>query len=437
MDLLTLLLLVIVILLGVIVVRVFRPHTGEDVAQQLLLLRESNGRSERVLGDELARTRDENAKLSQQNREELSASLRMSTDTTLTRISEFARLQQEQLDAFARQVERLTGSNEERFLRLRETIDAQLRQMQEDNSRKLEQMRETVDEKLHATLESRLGESFKLVSERLELVHKGLGEMQSLASGVGDLKKVLANVRTRGTWGEMQLANLLEQVMTPEQYGKNIATREGSAERVEFAIKLPGDGSGHVWLPIDAKFPQEYYQRLLQAQEEGNPALIEEASRAIEMRIRNEAKSLREKYLDPPRTTDFGIMFLPIESLYAEILRRPGLAEILQREFRVMVAGPTTLSALLNSLQMGFRTLAIEKRSSEVWALLSRVKTEFGRFGDILDRTKKKLGEASKAIEDAATRSRVIHNRLRDVQHMPPAKIDRLGPPDPDTLPFE
>jgi len=281
---------------------------------------------------------------------------------------------------------------------------------------------------LHATLEQRLGESFKLVSERLELVHKGLGEMQTLASGVGDLKKVLTNVKTRGTWGEIQLGNLLEQILSPEQYAKNVATKLGSNDRVEFAIKLPGkerDGEV-VWLPLDAKFPQEDYQRLVEAAEQANVALVDETGKMLEARIKNEAKSIKEKYLDPPRTTDFAILFLPTEGLYAEIIRRIGLTDLLQREYRVTVAGPTTLAAILNSLQMGFRTLAIEKRSSEVWSLLGAVKTEFGRFGEILDKTQKKLQEASNTIETASRRSRAIEQKLKDVQQLPATDATRL-----------
>jgi DNA recombination protein RmuC len=304
---------------------------------------------------------------------------------------------------------------------MRETVERQLKSLQEDNAKKLDEMRATVDEKLHATLEQRLGESFKIVSDRLELVHKGLGEMQSLASGVGDLRKVLTNVKTRGTWGEIQLGNLLDQILAVDQYAKNVATKQGSNDRVEFAIRLPGNSLNDqpVWLPIDAKFPQEDYQRLVEASEQANPRLVEEASKMLEGRIKNEAKTIREKYLDPPRTTDFGIMFLPTEGLYAEVTRRPGMIELLQREYRVTIMGPNTLAAFLNSLQMGFRTLAIERRSSEVWALLGAVKSEFGRFGDILAKTQKKLQEASNTIEDASRRSRAIEQKLSDVQQLP------------------
>ncbi len=329
----------------------------------------------------------------------------------------------------------LTRTNEEKIEAVRQTVEKKLQLLQQDNSQKLEQMRQTVDEKLHATLERRLGESFQLVGERLEQVYKGLGEMQSLAAGVGDLKKVLTNVKMRGTWGEMSLGFLLEELFTPEQYAKNIVTKKGSLERVEFALRLPGraQGEGEVYLPIDAKFPDADYQRLLEAQDRADPALIEESAKNLEKCIKAEAKKIQEKYLDPPHTTDFGIMFLPLESLYAEVLRRPGLCESLQRDCRIVVTGPTTLAALLNSLQMGFRTLAIEKRSSQVWALLGAVKTEFGKFGDLLDKTSKKIQEAGNTIEDAAKKSRTIEKKLKNVQELPvDATLRMLGEPDED-----
>jgi DNA recombination protein RmuC len=338
----------------------------------------------------------------------------------LSQLMEISNLQQNQLDNYAKQIMMLSQSNESRLEKMRQTVEVSISKLQEDNSRKLDQMRATVDEKLHATLEQRLGESFKLVSDRLEMVHKGLGEMQSLASGVGDLKKVLSNVKTRGTWGEIQLGNILEQVLSPEQYDKNVAIKKNSSERVEFAVKLPGrnDDDGCVWLPIDAKFPQEDYQRLLEAFEQANPIAAEEAGKALEIRIKSCAKDIRDKYIDPPNSTDFAILFLPIESLYAEVLRRPGLCEALQLQYRVVVAGPSTLIALLNSLQMGFRTLAIEKRSSEVWVLLGAVKTEFSKFTDILDKTQKKLQEAGNTIESAARKSRNIQRKLKNVQEL-------------------
>jgi DNA recombination protein RmuC len=312
--------------------------------------------------------------------------------------------------------------------KLKGAVETKLAQIQTDNSTKLEEMRKTVDEKLQGTLDKRLGESFKLVSERLEQVHKGLGEMQALAIGVGDLKKVLTNVKTRGTWGEIQLGNLLEQILTAEQYAQNVQTKQNSSERVEFAIKLPGrDGDGKaVWLPIDAKFPKEDYERLMEAAERADAAGVEEAAKQLEARIKVDAKNIRDKYLDPPNTTDFGILYLPTEGLYGEVLRRPGLTELLQREFRVNVAGPTTLWAILNALQMGFRTLAIQQRSSEVWKVLGAVKTDFGKFGDLLDSIKKKLDETGNTIEKAAHRSRQLEKKLKKVEALPAGETAAL-----------
>ncbi|KJS86234.1 DNA recombination protein RmuC, partial [Desulfosporosinus sp. BICA1-9] len=331
-------------------------------------------------------------------------------------------------DIFATQLGSLTKTNEQKLEHLRKTVEERLLLLQQDNSQKLDQMRSTVDEKLSATLEQRLGESFKLVSDRLEAVHKGLGEMQTLASGVGDLKKVLTNVKTRGMWGEIQLGNLLDQILTPEQYSSNVITKIGSNDRVEFAIKLPArDGQDNIiWLPIDAKFPMEDYERLVEAQDQANLPRIEELGKALEQRIKLEGKTIRDKYLDPPNTTDFGILFLPVEGLYAEVLRRPGLCEILQREYKIVITGPTTLAALLNSLQMGFRTLAIEKRSSEVWNLLSAVKTEFGKFVEVLEKTQKKLQEASNTIDTATRKSRTIVRKLKNVQTLPGNEADLI-----------
>lgn len=330
-------------------------------------------------------------------------------------------------DQQKQQLATLTADNEKRLGEVRTTLEAKLTAIQQDNAAKLEQMRATVEEKLQSTLETRLGESFKLVSERLEAVQRGLGEMQSLASGVGDLKRVLSNVKTRGILGEMQLAALLDQMLTPEQYAANIATVPGSDERVEFAIRLPGgDRDDQVWLPIDAKFPREDYERLLDAQQAADVEAVERAASALERRMRDEAKSIRAKYISPPATTDFAILFLPTEGLYAEIIRRPGLFDSLQREQRVIVAGPTTLSALLNSLQMGFRTLAIQKRSSEVWQLLGAVKNEFGKFGDVLKMVRKKLDEAGKHIDATAVRTRAIERKLRDVETMPGEQVQAL-----------
>lgn len=329
---------------------------------------------------------------------------------------------------FSKHMASLTQNNEKKLEKLNETLEIRLRYLQEDNNKKIEEMRCTVDEKLEATLEKRLGESFQLVSERLEMVHKGLGEMQNLASGVGDLKKVLTNVKTRGTWGEVQLGSLLEQVLIKDQYSENVATKKGSNDRVEFAIKIPSkdDDNAFLWLPIDAKFPMEDYIRLLEAQEEGNIELVEKSKKNLENRIKSEAKTIKEKYIDPPNTTDFAIMFLPVEGLYAEVLRINGLSESLQREYRVVISGPTTLAALLNSLQMGFKTLAIEKRSSEVWELLGSVKSEFVKFGLILDKTQKKLQEASNTIENASKKSRTIERKLKKVEEIPSSENNKL-----------
>jgi len=310
--------------------------------------------------------------------------------------------------------------------RVRDGVEKRLESIQKDNNEKLEKMRATVDEKLHDTLEKRLGESFKLVDEQLSKVHKDLGEMRNLALDVGDLKKVMTNVKTRGIWGEVQLENILEQVLTPEQYEKNAAVKRGSSERVEFAIKMPGKDKDAVLLPIDSKFPIEDYQRLLEAQEAGNKEAVVEASKALEMRVKSEARDIRDKYINPPVTTDFAFLFVPAEGLYAEVLRFPGLFESLQRDYRITVAGPTTILAMLSSLRMGFRTLAVEKRASEVWKVLGAVKTEFGNFGGILEKTQKKLQEASNTIEDASKKSRNIERKLGKVQELPAAQAEKL-----------
>ena len=329
----------------------------------------------------------------------------------------------QRLDALRQTTDQRLGesrqSADQKLEEVRSTVDLRLRELQADNEKKLEQMRLTVDEKLHATLEQRLGESFKQVAERLELVHRGLGEMQSLAQGVGDLKRVFSNVKSRGVFGEIQLAGLIEQVFTPEQYGVNVETVPGSGARVEFAIRLPGRGDGPLWLPIDAKFPREDYERLLEAQDRADKVSADVASKALELRLREEAKTIHAKYIAAPYTSDFGILFLPTEGLYAEALRRPGLVEAMQREHRVMLAGPTTLLALLNSLQMGFRTLALEQRSTEVWKVLGAVKTEFAKFGEVLAKARKKLDEASNTIGAAETRTRAMHRQLRGVEALP------------------
>ncbi len=377
---------------------------------------------EKKLRDGFDKLDDLQKKEFQRNREETGLQQKNLREEVFSSFKKFEDSLFHQFTTFSERLEKLTQMNDKKFEELKEKVEQKLQQLQENNSLKLEEMRVTVDEKLHATLEKRLGESFKLVSDRLEQVHKGLGEMQTLAVGVGDLKKVLTNVKSRGTWGEIQLENLIDQLLTPEQFAKNIATKKGSGDRVEFAIKMPGRSNNKdevLWLPIDAKFPMEDYQRLQLAQDAVDLPAIEEASKALENRIKGEAKTIFDKYLDPPNTTDFALMFLPVEGLFAEVLRRPGLIEKIQTEYKVVLTGPTTLTAILNSLQMGFRTLAIEKRSSEVWSLLGAVKTEFGKFGDILEKTQKKLAEASNTIDDASKRSRSIERRLRDVQELP------------------
>ncbi len=312
-----------------------------------------------------------------------------------------------------------------RIVELRGMVEERLKELQTDNAAKLEAMRQTVDEKLHATLEARLGESFKLVSERLEQVHRGLGEMQTIATGVGDLKRVLSNVKTRGGWGEIQLGNLLEQLLTADQFASQVAVQPGSSDRVDFAIKLPGktgQGEAPVWIPIDAKFPVEDYQRLMDAHERADAPAIETAAAALEAAVRKQARSISEKYICPPHSTDFALLYLPTEGLYAEVLRRPGLADAVQRDHRIVITGPTTISALLNSLQMGFRTLAIEQRSSEVWQVLGAVKSEFGKFGEVLSKVQDKLDQASDTIKKAGVRTRAIQRNLRDVEALPEAQ---------------
>jgi len=418
-----LLLLVALILL----VRLIRRKPEDAIAKLHAVYAELDVKQQRLetaFKDELALSRRETATNARFARQELSTTLKLSSDSIQQRLLENFRIQKDQLDSFAKHLVAMAKLNEEKIEAMRQTMEFQLRTLQEDNTRKLEQMRATVDEKLQTTLEHRLGESFKLVSERLEQVYKGLGEMRTLASGVGDLKNVLTNVKVRGIWGEIRLSHILEQILTPEQYAVNVTTKKNGSDRVEFAVKLPGQGGDRnsaVWLPIDSKFPQEDYQRLIDAQEAADRNLAEKSIRSLEMRIIAEARSIKEKYIDPPHTTDFGIMFLPVEGLYAEVLRLPGLCDKLQREYRIVVTGPTTLAALLNSLQMGFRTLAIEKRSSEVWELLGAVKTQFGKFGDVLAKTKKKLQEASKTINQAEVRTRAIERKLRGVQQLPRA----------------
>ncbi len=365
--------------------------------------------------------------------------------TMTQQAQETTRTQNAQIDAFAQQLAQLRGglsqtlteqlqqlseANARRIAEMRATLEQQLGTLQASNSAKLDEMRQTVDEKLHATLEQRLGESFKQVAERLEQVHKGLGEMQTLAQGVGDLKHLLANVKTRGLFGEAQLGQLLEQVFTPEQYAAQVGTRPGSKERVDFAIRLPGrgDDGAPLWLPIDAKFPTEDYERLLDAQQRADAPGAEAAARALEARIRLEARSMADKYLEPPHTTDFAILFLPTEGLYAEVLRRPGLMQALQREHRVTLAGPTTLLAMLSSLPMGFRTLALEQRSSQVWQVLGAVKTEFGKFGQFVAKVKDQAEGVVKTLDAAQTRTNMMNRALKTVEALPEAQTQALLP---------
>jgi DNA recombination protein RmuC len=402
-----------------------RQRRLAKLAPALAVLQEGQERLDRALRDEIGRGREEAAAHSQRLRGEVAGSLKNVNDSVIASIGQMTTVQQGQLESFARQLAGLTERTDAKMDALRGVVEQKLMALHADNAQQLERMRATVDEKLHATLEQRLGASFRLVSERLDQVHRGLGEMQALANGVGDLKRVLSNVKVRGTWGEIQLGALLEQMLAPAQYAANVATKVGGNERVEYAIRLPGRGQAcdtAVWLPIDAKFPLEDFQRLLEAHDRADADAVAEAGRRLEGQIKNYAKCIREKYVHPPATTDFGIMYLPTEGLYAEVVRRAGLLETLQREQRVVVAGPTTLAALLNSLQMGFRTLAVEQRSSEVWVLLGAVKAEFGKFGTILEKVHRKLGEASNSIETAAQRSRAIERQLRTVQELPAAE---------------
>ena len=396
-----LIVLVGLILLGLQLYLIFKPKEKIDNSFQLGL-----ERLERELRLELALTRQEQ---------------------TQTMTQTLGVLQQTLTQQLTQQLGQLGESNARRIMDVRDVLDKQLEALQKSNSAKLDEMRQTVDEKLQTTLQARLGESFKQVAERLEQVHKGLGEMQSLAQGVGDLKHLLTNVKTRGIFGEAQLGALIEQIFVAEQYGVQVATKPNSRERVDYAIKMPGRDSP-LWLPIDAKFPTEDFERLLDAQERADALAAEVAGKALEMRIRAEAKSISEKYIEPPYTTDFAILFLPSESLYAEVLRRPGLMDSLQREFRITLAGPTTLLAMLNSLQMGFRTLALEKRSSEVWQVLGAVKTEFGKFGDVLAKVKAQTQTVLNTLDSAEQRSRAMGRALKTVEAMPEGEAQKLLP---------
>lgn len=463
-DIIILLLIAVVLVLQILLL--LRNRSASDASSPLLQLQEALQRHQQETGERIERElRNQVQASAQSTRQELGGNFVQFQQALAAQLTSVATIQNNQIDSFAQQLAKLneanaqqlesmrqaiasqaqtgreeqagalkrfgdtlnqslstlTESNAQRMAEVRSTLEAKIRDLQTDNGARLEEMRRTVDEKLHATLEQRLGESFKLVSDRLEKVHQGLGEMQQLAIGVGDLKRVLTNVKTRGTWGEVQLEMLLEQVLTPDQYAKNVETVPASGERVEFAIKLPGQEEGErpVWMPIDAKFPKEQYERLAEAAETADADGVAAAGRELERAVRLEAKTIAEKYLSPPLTTDFAILFLPTEGLYAEVVRRPGLADELQRTCRVSIAGPSTLSALLNSLQMGFRTLALEKRSSEVWQVLGAVKTEFGKFGDVLAATKNTLERAAKNIEQAETRTRQMTRKLKSVEALP------------------
>jgi Uncharacterized protein conserved in bacteria len=455
-----------VLVAAILMLQVFmltRPKSSVESPQLDAILREQT-RFEQILREEFARNRDEQQRTSRETREEqgvalrnfekkveenftafrellrtmgndtregLTASLKSFEERFAQSVKEFNELQRQKFNELVVKQTEMNSTTELRLEKVRETVEGRLKIMQDENAKKLDEMRATVDEKLQTTLEKRLGESFKQVSERLEQVHKGLGEMQTLANGVGDLKRVLSNVKTRGILGEIQLNNILEQIMAPEQFDRNVATKKGSRDVVEFAIKLPGkDSNGQeVYMPIDSKFPLDVYNQLLNAYDTGDAVAIAAAIKELERSIKQNAKDIRDKYLDPPYTTDFAVMFLPIEGLYAEVIRNTSLMEVLQRDYRVVITGPTTLAAILNSLQMGFRTLAIEKRSSEVWQILGAVKTEFSRFGDVLKKAQEKITKANEDIDQlVGTRTRAIERRLRGVQELPTTKANAILP---------
>jgi len=400
-----------VVLSGIAAVRSWRPGAGREVREEL-----RTGREE-------ART------AAREHREELAGSLRQTTKLLGDSLSGIGTLQQQQLENMTRQLKELDESNRRALERGRATFDERVKELQISNEKKLDEMRKTVDEKLHDTLEKRLGESFRLVSDRLDAVHKGLGEMQSLATGVGDLKRVLTNVKARGTWAEVQLGAILDQVLTADQYEKNVNVRPDTAERVEFAVRLPGpkdDPGSLVYLPIDSKFPQEDYARLQDASEKADPAAVQSATDNLLRAIKLSAREISEKYVSPPHTTDFAIMFLATEGLYAEVLRQPALVEELQQNHRIVVAGPTTLVAILSSLRVGFQTLAIEQRASEVWRVLAAVKTEFGKFADVLDKVRRQLSTASRTIDQTGARTRAMERKLRSVEQLSDVEAEEL-----------
>ena len=399
-----------------------------DLRARLDALNTQVAHVESDIRQDLANARTEQAGIAAGLRNEVGGAILKFREGTQQQLADMAGVQHRQLQGFGEQLAKLTLSNEQRLEAVRMTVEQRLDALRTDNTAKLDQMRATVDEKLQATLEQRLGESFKIVSDRLEQVHRGLGEMQTLATGVGDLKRVLTNVKSRGGWGEVQLGALLDEMLSPGQFAHNVATRPGSRDVVEYAVKLPGRGEDGTpcWLPIDAKFPLDDYHRLQDAIERADIVAVEASRRALEAFFKAEARKIRDKYVAPPHTTDFAILFIPTEGLYAEAVSRPGLADALQREFKVMLAGPMNLAAMLNSLQLGFRTLAIEQRSTEVWRVLGAVKTEFGKFGEILAKTKEKLDQVGKTLGDAGRKSTTIARKLRDVEALPEVEADRL-----------
>lgn len=421
-------LLALIFVLLIFLVSRLKNYDLTDLKQELSYMVKNYERLEKLFRDEIGRIKDDTLILHKGLREELNRNVFDFTNTIRAQMSDMTNMQKNQFEIFSNQLSVLVQTLEQRLDRINVTVENRLKMLQDDTNKKLEDMRAIVDNKLHETLEKRLGESFKLVSERLEQVHKGLGEMQNLASSVGDLKNILSNVKTRGIWGEIQLENLLSQILSPDQYAKNVQTKKGSNERVEFAIKLPGknDESSVVWLPIDAKFPQEDYQRLLNFYDKCDEKGIEEAKKQLEKSIKKCAGDIRDKYINPPDTTDFGILFLPVEGLYAEVLRLPDLVEVLQRDFKIVIAGPTTLAAFLNSLQMGFKTLAIEKRSSEVWKLLGAVKTDFSKFGSLLEDASNKLLKAHESIDTAVKKTRSIEKKLKEVQELPSNEAEEI-----------
>ena len=431
-----------------------RQNSQTDVSRKLIEYTQRLEKNESTVRDEFGRNRAETGKAAKDTREELASSLKSVSEQLTTIITKLAELVDNKMksiqdylsanlrsnrdelssslktfeERFSVKIETLTKETKESIEKTRDTVEKKLADIQQGNEKKLDEMRHTVDEKLHKTLETRLGESFKLVSERLELVQKGLGEMQSLVSDVGSLKNVLSNVKSKGVLGEYQLEAILEQLLTPNQYMKSVKTKDGSRENVEFAVKIPSkeNSSKTIWLPVDSKFPTVDYEILLAAYESGERETVTKAQNDLQSKIDKFAKDIREKYIDPPNTTEFGIMFLPFEGLYAEVLRIPGLFETIQGKYKVTITGPTTISAFLNSLQMGFRSLAVEKRTSEIWDLLGAVRTEFGKFGDVLEKTKERLDAASKEIDKAGVRSRAIERKLVDVQKLPEGKSQNL-----------